>query len=521
MSSEQNPSEKAVSQLEMSWLEATKQSQAPLFIWQVPAAGEPLLNALFAMQQHPEGRTLPDLFVTFTTQFDTGYGYSESLSREFIELCEATPEAAHWRGEARLPCYSAARFRDLAEDFTRTFAKDMRYLVLVLQPSDVSDMQALQRWLTHWLSQTSKTVRLLLIETAEYPLWQALEQSHPQQIQRIIDDADVMQVMHQTARQQSDPDPDRLQLRRYLADAMLLLEKGSASQVVSRAELALPVVQRRGWADQETVLYNIMAGAWLKEKNCLNAITQYQQAKRSAIQVPDPLTRGQLMTQSAFGEAGAWFADKQYHEAAKQYREAARQAKAIPHPLFETEAWRMAGFSLLQAGRPTEAMSDYAHAIHAAEAVPYEEREQTSLPLVFQDLLRIQDKKRVSALEACAERWQQEKKRLVLEADAAVSQLQKPETRAVSRIDNHFQLRLEKAFLSIRQAREALIQHGSREFRQVIDLAREKLHPHWNGLPGIAHPFDAPPGEWQSLPAWGKNTAEAAPSLTHSSPDQT
>jgi hypothetical protein len=62
-------------------------------------------------------------------------------------------------------------------------------------------------------------------------------------------------------------------------------------------------------------------------------------------------------------------------------------------------------------------------------------------------------------------------------------------------------------FTVIREERENLIRRGDDSFRRVIRLAREKLHPHWNGLPEIAHPFDAPPGEWQNLPAWGNHDA--------------
>ncbi len=56
-----------------------------------------------------------------------------------------------------------------------------------------------------------------------------------------------------------------------------------------------------------------------------------------------------------------------------------------------------------------KAMEEYAHAIRAAEPIPRQERAQTTLPLAFRDLLRIHDKRRTEALEACATRWQSEK----------------------------------------------------------------------------------------------------------------
>ncbi len=95
-----------MAELELSWLDASEHSaQTRLFIWRVPTS-ESLLDGFIALQQHPEGRTLPDLFLGLTTPFETGFGYSEALGREFVEHYEATPDAADWQAEPYLPCYS-------------------------------------------------------------------------------------------------------------------------------------------------------------------------------------------------------------------------------------------------------------------------------------------------------------------------------------------------------------------------------------------------------------------------------
>ncbi|MDK1236299.1 hypothetical protein [Cronobacter turicensis] len=505
-----NPTEHAISKLELSWLDQTDDPGIKLIVWRVTANGERLLNAFFALQQHPEGRSVPDLFVTLDTPFDTGYGYSQALARDFLESLEATPDARPWDGEHFLPCYHAGALCALLDDFARAHQDDFRHAIVILNPYAVSDVAAFTRWLTQWLAAPAQRVRLLLTDTTEQPLWQPLVKANASQVRLLVDEPDVIQVMQQTARQQSDPDSDRLLFRRYLADAMLLLERGSAAQVASRVALAMPIAQRRGWADQEAVLHHLTAGAWLKEKNTPQAVAHYQQAQTAATRVADDPARGQLAVQGAFGEAGAWFADKNYTEAAKHYRRAATLARAIPHPLFELEGHRMAGFALWQAGHRTVAMDDYAAALRAAKAIAPEERAQTTLPLVFGDLLRMHDKRRSEALETAATRYQQTCQQLILEAEAAVSQHAAPGAEAVNAADRRLQLRLEAAFLALRQQREALIEQGDDSVRQTVRLARDMLHPHWNGLPDVAHPFDAPPGEWQSLPAWSAN-APAAP----------
>lgn len=505
MSTAKNPTEKVMSELELSWLNASEQSHARLFIWRVPAGGESLLDGFLALQQHPEGRSLPDLFLGLTTPFETGYGYSDALGREFVEHYEATPDAAPWHADRWLPCYSAGQLRNLLQSFADSFADDLRYLILALKPSAVSDESALMRWLTGWLEQGADAPRLLLIDTVEQPVWQPLYEAHPRLVQLIVDAIDGMQVMHQTAQQQTDADADRLLFRRYLADAMLLLEKGSAAQVAARGGLALAIAQRRGWTDQQAMIHNLIAGGWLKGHDHAQAVEHYQLAQGVSGEVPDPALKGQLRTQSTFGEAGAWFAKKDYLQAAKVYRQAAAQAQAVPHPVFEMEGWRMCGFCLWLCGHRPAAMEEYARAIQAAEAVALPERGQTTLPLVFQDLLRMYDKRRTAAIEACAARWQTEKQKLIRQAEAQLPAA--PKIEQVKQTDSRLQLQLEATFTLIREERENLIRRGDESFRRVIRLAREKLHPHWNGLPEIAHPFDAPPGEWQSLPAWGNHDA--------------
>lgn len=506
MSAAKNPTEKVMSELELSWLDASdKAGQTRLFIWRVPAGGESLLDGFIALQQHPQGRTLPDLFLSLTLPFETGYGYSEALGREFVEHYEATPDAAGWQADAYLPCYSPAQLRQLLQRFAENFADDLRYLVLVLKPSGVSDERALMRWLTRWLEEGEPAPRLLLIDTTEQPVWQPLYEAHPAVVQLIVDDIDGMKVMHQTAQQQTDADADRLLFRRYLADSMLLLEKGSAAQVAARGSLALDVATRRGWADQQAMMQNLIAGGWLKGKQHTQAIAHYRQAQHVSATIPDPAIKGQLRTQSTFGEAGAWFSKKEYLQAAKGYRRAALEAQTIPHAAFAIEGWRMSGFCLWLAGHRPAAMEEYAQAVQAAQSVPLAGRGQTTLPLVFGDLLRIHDKRRSEAIEACAARWQCEKQRLIQHAEERLPAA--PTIEQVKQTENRLQLQLEAAFTLIREEREKLIRHGDDSFRRVVRLAREMLHPHWNGLPAIAHPFDAPAGEWQSLPAWGSTDA--------------
>lgn len=508
MNSIKNPVEKVMEKLEISWLMASEEAKdIRAFLWRVPAGGKALLDSFIALQQHEKGRSVADLFLGLQTPFDTGYGYSAALGREFVERYEATPDIAALTFDDLLPCHTPGQLQQLLQRFTDQFSAHFRYLILVLQPSLISDEKSLQRWLNSWISQKESPVKLLLIDTVEQQQWQPLCEAHPHAVRLISDDIDNMQVMHQTARRLPDPDSNRQLFRRYLTDIMLLLEKGSAAQVAARGDMALNIARRAGWADQQVMIDNMVGGGWLKGGDYSQSVAHYQQAQTACCDIANITLRKQLLTQSIFGEAGAWFASKNYLQAAQCYRRAADEAQGIPHAVFALEGWRMSGFCLTLAGQREKALAEYAAAIHSARALPVAERSQTTLPQLFQDLLRLHNKRLAGALEACATRWQNEKQRLIGEAEARLSS--QPTTDQVRHTDRLLQLQLEAAFLHIREQREKLIGDGDPGFQQVILLAREMLHRQWNGLPDIAHPFDAPPGEWQALPTWG-NTGEAS-----------
>lgn len=516
MNAAKNPVEKVMDKLALSWLEASKQAEEiRLFIWRVPGSGQPLLDGFFALQQQSEGRSLEDLFLRMQLPFDTGYGYSEALGQEFIARYEATPDIAALDVADLLPCHTPAQLQQLLQRFTTQFRENLRYLILVLTPSLISDHNALNRWLAGWLTQAASATKLVLIDTEKQPLWQPLCEAYPHAVRLITDDIDNIAVMHQTARRVPDPDSNRQLFRRYFTDSLLLLEKGDTTQLVARGAMALDIARHNGWADQQVMMLNLIAGGWLKSNDYPQAIDHYRQAQTACADITDNTLKNQLLTQSIFGEAGVWFASKKYQQAAESYRRAADVAQAIPHPVFAIEGWRMSGFCRSLMGQREKAMDDYAVALRRAEAIPPQERGQTTLPYVFQDLLRIYDKRRASALKACAARWQKEKQRLIKQAEDRLPPT--PTTEQVRHTDNLLQRQLEAAFLRIREEREKVIRSGDVGFHQVIHLARNMLHPQWNGLPEIAHPFDVPPGEWQALPTWAESgqtavaTAEGNP----------
>lgn len=495
-----NPTEQLMAQLERQWLAASDDPAARLFIWRVKANAESLIQAFIALQQQAPGDySTPDLFIGFMAPFDTAYGYSRALADELIERYEASDGAQGWDFEPLLPCLGATQWQALLGHFAEHHREQLRYVVAVFTPAQVSDRAALERWLAQNVERIAEGVRVMLIDTLEQPVWQALQQAFPQRVRLMTPDIDGMTLMQQTASQLSDRDGDRLRCRQFMTDALLLLERGTPQQVATRAGLALAIAAKQGWLEQQVVMHNIIGGGWVKGKSADKAVAAYRQAQQVAQGIGDQPLRTTLQMQSAFGEGGAWFSVGEYRQAAGAYRLAAGLAQLAGNRLLAIEGMRMAGRCLVLDGDQTHALADYAQVIHAARPLSAEERGQTTLPLALQDLLHIQDDKRAQALADCADAYQQRKQQLILRAESEVAQ-QGATLQAVRLAESRLQQALEQSFQQARSQREQLILEGYPGFRQTIAIGRQYLQPQWSGLPEIAHPFDAPVGEWQQMP---------------------
>jgi len=107
MPGSKNAVERKLAEVENLWLDASDDDDARLFIWRTAADSDRLIQVFFALQQEGQNDyTTPDLFVHFTTPFETSYGYSHALEQEFTERVNISsfPES-RWSSDGRVPCY--------------------------------------------------------------------------------------------------------------------------------------------------------------------------------------------------------------------------------------------------------------------------------------------------------------------------------------------------------------------------------------------------------------------------------
>jgi len=499
-----NPVMRQVSELAELWLTATdKRDNGGLVVFRSRADTADMAHALLAFQEEqPGAHGINDLFATFSSPFLTGYDYCLSLYNELTGRARASDlPVPPWIPEQKATVHSPALFAVFA-DFIQHHQALFGRVVLVLSPESVSDDAAWLRWLHQAVPLLPDRLLLVLCDTHEDPAWQPLIDGHTARSLLITSPADTFSLMKDTLHQQpGGGDPDSQRFRSLLLDLFILLERGTAHQVADRAHRALSLATEKQWPAQCAVVQNMIAGSHLKHGDAKQAIRAYQEAIIAAERIPEKALRLTQLTQSEFSLAGAHYANNDYTEATAQYATGAQHAEEAGNRWLALEGWRMAGHCQLMAKHLDTASHYFAQAIKFARLLPENARQMTSLPFLFQDLLLFHDNAHAQALSDCAATWLKTKSAIIEETERLAENLSSPANAdEIDALDALLNKKLTVAFDQIRLSREHIIRQGNTSFQDVVRLARQLLHPYWAGVPDIAHPLDATPGNWEVLP---------------------
>ncbi len=510
MAQSKSPVEKRLEDLRDLWMQGNDQQPGlKSLIWRTPGNAERMLEVFFEAQKHPGAWSVPDMFLILEANFETSFGYSRELKESLLLNYSASRAqfmeegAARWDGAAEPHPDTAGGVVGLLNSFAEHHRDFFRNLVLVVDPGKVFSAEALEQWVDNALrADFSPRVRLCLIDDAERKRWQTAADTYTGAVRVIDADIDMFDIASNTAAQSGGAGP-ATSYRPMLVDVLTTLEKGSASQVAGRAEKALRVAVKHQWPDQEVVLHMAVAGVYMKERQFAEAIVRYRTARECAMRAREHQHPAgpNLVMQTWFGEAGAWFAAQQLEKAASAYRTASREAGMVPNAMFVIEGLRMAGFCHAQLHQPDKAREDLLSAVAEGKKMSAADRPMTTFPVVLQDLLRLQDAGRTAKLEKLAEDYQ----RRVSDAHAGVEIKAarlgaNPARVQLQQIDAEMLQVCETAFEDLCKDREQLIALGDEFFRKVVAVARELLHPRWNGMPEVKHPQDKEVAEWSSPP---------------------
>lgn len=515
MSTPKNPVEKRIDDLAGLWLQACESPDVRVIVWRAPGNAGRMMAAFFEAQKHLEPALTPDAFQNFDVPFETGFGYSRELMGALRDGYVASRGdlkqqglPVDWRGAHADYPDSAAGVLAMFQSFAEYYRGQMRYFAPVLAPGQVASSSGLEQWLDAALrAPIPDRLRLCLLDHVEDKRWQALAERHGQAVRVIDAPIDMFDIARQTAAQASGGAGPSTAYRAMLADVMTLLEKGNAAQTAARADKALKLVQREQWHDQQVVLHMAVAGAHLKQAQHPEAIHRYRAARECALaaEAAQHPAGTNLIMQTWFGEAGVWLSAHQPVRASEAYAQAAAVARRVPNAMFALEGLRMAGYCLAQDGQIEPARERYLAAVAEAKAMPPADRPLTTLALLLQDMLRLQDPTRAERIAQCAPTYRQEVADALQQVEAQSARLgAQPAPAALDKIETDLLTRYELAFRKLCDQRERLIAGGDVFFRKVVALGRDYLHPAWNGVPEVKHPLDKELPEWSQPPQFAQ-----------------
>lgn len=507
MPGSKNAVERKLAEVENLWLDASDDDGARLFIWRTAADSDRLIQVFFALQQEGQNDyTTPDLFVHFTTPFETAWDYSHALEQEFTERVSISsfPEP-RWSSDGLAPCYRGDALFSLLNDFARYHQGSFRYLAVILTPAAISHSDSFHRFLDELCyagAAVPSYLRFMLVDTHENPVWQELAERSPETVRVLAPEISEDELMRQTLNETPTTDgAAMLRFRQVMVDSFISLKNGPAAQTESFAQKALALARQNGWLDQQVVVFSMIAGGWLKEKHTQNAIKNYRLAVQHAEHLPDE-TRHPLTVQSLMGEGNAWFMEKNYRQASDTFHQSAVVAQNMPSLLLEMEGHRMAGFSLMAVSPVPEETAQHFHAaLLTGLTMTEEERATSGFMQIFRDLLNHLSPDAVDRCSRLAEQYVNKQAELVRQAERAVSQATSTDIAAVVMESNsELEQETEVLFQRTLLQRDQMLMQESPLYRQLLCLARHHSHAFWTPGTEIAHPLNKPSGEWSFAP---------------------
>jgi hypothetical protein len=397
-----NPVEKRLEQLADHWNRLAENREARLIRWLVPAEAVELLEGFFELQRHDWDKGAPDLFINFSVPFRHLESYSLELTRRLVEIYQASGDEFaqegirhDWQPPSLTGGNTAAAWLACLASFQRHYASYFEYLVPVLMPAAVSNIDAYQIWLGQALTLgIPEQVRFTVIDLAEAPQLDILAARFPRQVQTVAPDLNINAVIREILAQAGGTGAG-VAFRRLFIELTGLVASGDLAPLRAKAVAALAIARQENWHDQQVVVHMVEAAAYFKAQRRKEAIGCYRAARaaaEAACREDHPAAR-HLLAQALFGEAAVQVAEENFAAAAELYGQAAPWTRAIPEAGLTVEALRMSAYCCERQGAYAEAWQRGWQALNEAEQMEPEQRSFTALPHAAEGLLRVAKKK--------------------------------------------------------------------------------------------------------------------------------
>ncbi len=402
MAAEKNPIERRLERLTEQWEEFTADADARLLRWLV-ARDELSMIDLFVRLQDEEASEIPDLFLRFEEPFPYSAGGPITYGRRLAELLEkqvdeSRPEleedqtAADWKApEPRADTNDVALLRRVCESFQAHYSELVEHLVLVLVPSEITDLETWQRWLLYFLRcELPEPVRVMVIDLAEAPQLEWLCGNEPERIRTVEPELDMANAPQEVAEEAGGEGPG-VDFRHHLLALNKAAGQGDLAAVGKHREAALEIAGRERWWQMQLMVRMSAGTAYLNAGESRSALEDYRAADEvAAAAAEDGQPEGvKLRIQARFAIAATLVREGEFERAAEVYESVVPLTETAQEPLMLLESWRMASYCHEVSKKDAEAWRCGHQGLAAGELLDEDQRAASTLPYLGQGLLRL------------------------------------------------------------------------------------------------------------------------------------
>jgi hypothetical protein len=338
-------------------------------------------------------RRTGDLLLLLVSPFKEAGRYGDSLIAEMHELYGAVREAlvqTGWSdGSWQPPPPPPGSLHDVhllrtATSFREHHHPDIRKLVLVLDPKEVTDVRAFEAWMRSTVATLlDPDVRLVLLD--RWPDSRLPVAEHPY-VRHVRADLDMWGALEELNAECGDTPQ-----RRYRAHFLAMGKAAADNDFVAaerEATAAIALCREHGWSLLVAVTHFTFAGGLLGAKRFAAAASEYRKAEHEARMAKD-IVAGTLVLHAKLGQGAVCMAASTWPLGAEVYADAAVQAETIGDARMQLESLRMASYCEEQRGAYPRAWEHGFAALRLGNAMPREERDATTMPFLADALLRL------------------------------------------------------------------------------------------------------------------------------------
>jgi hypothetical protein len=384
--------------LNEQWNDFSSNDKARVLRWLIQADELRMIETFVQTEQDDAAGEIPELFLRFMEPFDDVHNYGATLYASLLEQFTASREElsdadvdTNWTPPPTEGRHSLIVFIEACASLQKHYREFMEKVAVVLTPASVADHSEFQRWLWVAAEHLPNEVRIAVVDDADAPVLAQLAEAKPEQVISTPANLDMPAAISELASATATSGPDG-QFRVKFTALLEALSKGNFDGARSNGAAAIAIASEHGWTHLVVAVHLALGGGYLSAKSFNESVASYHEADKTAtkLEQTDPIG-SKLRLQAALGMAGVFFAAGDYAGAALRYEAAAPLAVKTEDAVMTFECWRMAAYCHEQSGKKDLAWDFGLRSLDAAEAIPADNRLQSTVPFAGDSLLRLAD----------------------------------------------------------------------------------------------------------------------------------